>query len=886
MSYKFSPYLRAIVITTGIISASVGIIVILGWLFNVPFLKSLNPDYISMKPNTALSFIFIGISIIILHNIKHSIILRNFARTLLIIVLFISAITLSEYIFKWNAGIDELLFLEGPGTTATIYPGRMAVNTVICFILLSISLLITDTRFKWCDIISQLLAITTGLISVLPQLGYAYNEADLFTFAYRTPMALHTAVTLLTISIGIFFLRPAAGILKVLGTDGLGGFLARRLFPVIIIIPIVFIWFRLAIKAGGYNLKSIDLELISLLYIILFVATLWKIIGSLNSLDLKRRESETQLLIAKEEAEQNKNKLEAIFNSVSDGVAVADMNGTFFLVNPAQARINGFATIDEMEKNLSYFIEVYELSFPDGQSVPVDQWPISMVLRGESVSDYILNGRRRDTGQEWVFSFNGEPVLDEYGKQILAVIITRDITAHKRIADNEILAHEILDQLNKNEESEIMINKVIQAIKNKTGFEAVAIRLQEGEDFPYYKTTGFSEEFVEAERYLCCYDKEGKIIRNTKGDPLLDCMCGNILCGRVDSTKSFFTEGGSFRSNNTTQLLATTSPEDRLARTRNRCNSAGYESVALIPIKSGNNIIGLLQLNDHRKNIFNEEIIPFFEGLGTNIGIALMRNKAENELRQLNEELEHRVNERTQQLNDSNKELESFAYSVSHDLRAPLRHIIGFSEKLGSALKDSGNSEVDRITGIIKKSASKMSLLIDELLAYSRFGRTNLIMDMVSLQKVVSEVIKEAQDIIQNRNIEWKIGTLPDVNADKTLMHLVLQNLINNAIKFTAKKEKTIIEILCDETDKKDYKFFIKDNGAGFNMEYVNKLFGVFQRLHTSEEFEGTGIGLATVRRIIKRHGGTVWAEGKENEGATFCFTLPKGKVGKTNVKK
>jgi PAS domain S-box-containing protein len=633
MNYRLSPYLKAIVVTTGIFSALAGIFVILGWIYNVPFLKSLNPGYISMKPNTALCFIFIGIPLLILSKIKISQILKNIARILLIIVLLFSAVTIFEYMFVWNAGIDELLMKEGPGTTATIYPGRMAESTAFCFILLSLALLVTDNRFSRDNLIAQLIALTTGLICILPQLGYAYKEPELFTFISPTPMALNTSITIFIISIGVFFMRPSSGLLKVLSSDGIGGIFARRLFPVIIVLPILFIWVRLAIETSRYELKTIDFGIISILYIGLFLAVQWKTIKSLNNLDLIRRKSEKQLLIAKEETEQNKSKLEAIFNSVSEGIAVADMNGFFFLLNPAQARISGYSSVDEMKKNNSYFLSVYELSYQEGRPVPVDEWPISKVLRGESVSDYILKRRRHDTGQEWVFSFSGEPVMDEKGKQILAVLITRDITENKRRADNENLAHQILNLLNDNEDSEIMITKVIQAIKDKTGIEAVALRLKQGEDFPYFKTQGFSKDFVETERYICTYDEKGNIERKDNGAPVLECMCGNILCGRIDSTKPFFSRGGSFMSNNTTHFLATTTPEERLTSMRNRCNSSGYESVALIPIRSATNIIGLLQLNDHRLNVFNEETVPFFEGLGKNIGIAIMRKKAEADLK-------------------------------------------------------------------------------------------------------------------------------------------------------------------------------------------------------------------------------------------------------------
>ena len=165
----------------------------------------------------------------------------------------------------------------------------------------------------------------------------------------------------------------------------------------------------------------------------------------------------------------------------------------------------------------------------------------------------------------------------------------------------------------------------------------MGIRLQKGDDFPYYETNGFSEDFVLAESSLCALDEEGKIIRDGQGNPVLECMCGNILCGRTNPALPFFTEGGSFWTNSTTDLLASTAEEDRQARTRNRCNGEDYESVTLIPLRSGDNIIGLLQLNDRRRNQFTPEMISFFEGIGASIGVTLYRKQVEEALRESEE---------------------------------------------------------------------------------------------------------------------------------------------------------------------------------------------------------------------------------------------------------
>ncbi len=209
--------------------------------------------------------------------------------------------------------------------------------------------------------------------------------------------------------------------------------------------------------------------------------------------------------------------------------------------------------------------------------------------------------------------------------------VAHDITARKKAERRHEFATEILEVLNSHSTDMDLVKAILLKIQDYSGMEAVGIRLREGEDFPYYRTSGFSEEFVEAERYLCKRDSRGGLINDLSGSPVLECMCGNILRRRTDPSKPYFTEGGSFWSNNTSQLLVTTTEEDRMARTRNRCNSDGYESVALIPLLSGSEIIGLLQLNDHKIGRFTIKDIEFYEEIGASIGVALKRVKAEEE---------------------------------------------------------------------------------------------------------------------------------------------------------------------------------------------------------------------------------------------------------------
>jgi len=252
------------------------------------------------------------------------------------------------------------------------------------------------------------------------------------------------------------------------------------------------------------------------------------------------------------------------------------------------------------------------------------------------------------------------------------------------------------------------------------------------------------------------------------------------------------------------------------------------------------------------------------------------RQHADAELRRLNDELERRVAERTTQLEAANKELEAFSYSVSHDLRAPLRAVVGFSKLL---VEDHGahiDEEAHRKLDVIQSEAQRMGVLIDDLLAFSRLGRKALTvgeLDMTSLAKSTYEGLNGQQR--RGQRAELRLAALPRARGDRALLAQVWANLLSNALKFSSKREQPLIEVNA-VSDEKEHIFFVRDNGAGFDPRYQAKLFGVFQRLHSSSEFPGTGVGLALVQRIVTRHGGRVWADSKPGEGATFYFTLPR----------
>jgi light-regulated signal transduction histidine kinase (bacteriophytochrome) len=254
--------------------------------------------------------------------------------------------------------------------------------------------------------------------------------------------------------------------------------------------------------------------------------------------------------------------------------------------------------------------------------------------------------------------------------------------------------------------------------------------------------------------------------------------------------------------------------------------------------------------------------------------------RAKDEIEALNADLEARA----EQLETANKELEAFSYSVSHDLRAPLRHIDGYAARLVKMEGEKLGEKSRRYLQTISDAAKEMGQLIDDLLLFSRMGRMELQQGVVELNELTAGVIKNLEAETPSRKIRWTSGKLPAIAGDGAMLKQVMINLLSNAVKYTRPREIAEIEVGCTSQTEKEVVLFVKDNGVGFEMEYVNKLFGVFQRLHRVSEFEGTGVGLANVRRIVQRHGGRTWAEGQVDRGATFYFSLPKKTKAETNL--
>jgi two-component system CheB/CheR fusion protein len=523
-----------------------------------------------------------------------------------------------------------------------------------------------------------------------------------------------------------------------------------------------------------------------------------------ETLEQRVAERTAELTDSRQQLERHLTQLKTIFDSLSEGLVVADLEGNLFHWNPAAVAMHGFASMEEAVRRLPEFADTFELSTPEKGILPVEQWPLARILRGETLNDWEVHIRRHSADWQRIFSYGGKLALDKEGKPLLAVITVADITDRKR-AEAGLRASE--ERLKRAQEIAHLGSWELDLVNNVLSWSDEVYRL-------------FG---LEPQEFDATYSA------------FLDAIHPDDKAA-VDSAYS-----GSIREGKDTYEI-----EHRVVR------------------KSTGEIRHVHEKCEH----FRDESGRIIRSVGMVHDIT-ERKKAEAEVLKLSEDMAARNVE----LEAVNRELESFIYSISHDLRAPLRTMSGFSrivvEDYAERLDEQGKDFLHRIM----RASEKMTGLIDDLLHLSKISRQEMGRSKVDMSKIASSVVAELHEREPGRPVEADIRKDLVAFADPRVMEIVLSNLLGNAWKFTSKTEHPRIEFGTMEQNKKSI-FFVRDNGAGFSPECAGKMFLPFHRLHSDDEFEGTGIGLTIVERIIHRHGGRVWADGEVGKGATVYFTL------------
>ena len=581
--------------------------------------------------------------------------------------------------------------------------------------------------------------------------------------------------------------------------------------------------------------------------------------------DITRRKEAVEALRQSELLERE-NRFRNLFVQHSAVMLILDAEtGRIVDANKAAVRFYGWS-LDELR----------QMSILEINTLPSDtlQNFLKKVAESEG-SRFEFRHRRADGSIRWVEVFSNG--LESKGNTFL-VSIVHDITERKQIEYEREATIEFLRFTNDSRGTEELIHAATAFIQKLSACEAVGIRLKEKDDYPYYETRGFSEEFVLAETKLCARDEAGRSICDSAGNPVLECMCGNVICGRFDPSKPFFTAHGSFWSNSTTDLLASTSAEDRQSRTRNRCNGEGYESVALIPLQLGKERLGLIQLNDRSKGRFNLETIALLDRLSNYLAVALAKFRAEEKLQAFKEDLEMIVEKQTDELLETQKQylhaeklsaIGKLSASIAHEVNNPLQGIMTILKGLEkyAILKEEDRELLELAIGESKRIRD----LIQSLQDFNRpsSGRK----EVMDIHKSIDSMLLLCKKDFARRRINLVCNyaeQLPQILAVKDQIKQVLINLLTNAAE--ACQPGGVITISTWLEDKW-VAIAIKDTGIGIASDRLDQIFQPFYS--TKAEVKGTGLGLSISHGIIQKHHGKIRVESKLGEGSTFTILLP-----------
>jgi hypothetical protein len=862
------------------------------------------------------------------------------------IVLVVATLTLAQYIFAVDLGIDEIIMQDSTALIGTSAPGRMAASTALFFMVSGFIILLNlYGKIR----IAQILSIFLLLASFLPLLGYVISLPELYGPYRSTEMAAHTTLGFLLISLSGLCFSPGKGIVAIFTEHSIGGHLARRIVPLALIIPVFLVVFGLGLERMEILNPDRDILIIAGVLILVFLGLAWGTLHAINALDAQQKEialesaewqellhyvvqndpnaiavhdkdlryifasdryrndyrlgdiniigrhhydvfpdipdkwrdihqralngeilkSEddsfvrqdgsvehtrwecrpwykkdgsiggiilyTEVITERKKVEtrlrETGRRLALVLDHAGDGIFAVDREGRTILINKAALEMLGY---EESELLGQVMHRIHHHTQTDGNPYPPEACPIYQAFRKGEIHTRRDEVFWRKDGSYFPVEYISTPIVEE-GMVTGAVVSFSDITDSqkagqeiKRLNKQLLLLVEAIKNLSMSLSREEIQKTVASAARKLANADGATFVLRDGE--------------------YCHYLEEDTITPLWKGNRyrMDECISGWVMM------------------NNIPVVIPDISLDERIPQAL--YSPTFVKSLAVFPVnaKQQSAAVGTYWAAAYQPNDEEQRIL---RTLADAAGIAL-------ENMELLSDLEKRVEERTRSLEMANNELEAFSYSVSHDLRAPLRGVSGFTamllEKHGDRLDDEGL----RICRVIKDSAQRMGQLIDDLLSFSRLARREIQKLPIDMNSLVNSIYHELAKPAGGARVNFTLELLENSQGDPSLLRQVWANLISNALKFSAKREKPEITVSCNrEPGRVIYR--IQDNGAGFDMKYKDKIFGVFQRLHGVQEFDGTGVGLAIVQRIIHRHGGEAGAEGEVDRGATFWFSLP-----------
>lgn len=939
-----------------------GILVLIEWSSNIQLLKSILANFATIKPITALSFIFLGIALWLQSaQIAINPIIKTITIACCIFPLVIGFSTLIEYFFDINFFLNEIVFFKLTSTETTANPGPLPHTTAIVIFIYGAAMWLLQQNPKKNIIKIQLIGILGMFIGLVAIVGYIFDVPPLYSLIISS-ISLPTSMLIMLFGFGIISSKPNLGLMAVITEENYGGVLARRILPLIIVLTYLIGWIVLKGQIAGWYKTEVSMIIFATSETFIIITIAWWNFKNLNKIDRARLKNE-----------KDASHFTAIIESSEDAIISKDMQGFITSWNVGAEKIFGYKAEEMIGQSITRLIP---LDHQNEEFVIINQ-----ISHGQQVNSFDTV-RLHKNGERLDLSITISPIRDQNNNIVGASKVARDISVRKltetTLKESEEQFRTMADAMLHlawiaNSDGFIywynerwyeftgttfedmqgwgwqsvhhpeMLTGVIEIWKHSIEigqpFEmefplrsadgsyhwfltrAIPFKNAEGILVKWFGTnTDINENRQSAEEIKRLNaELELRVIERTTQletinlelrqnraelNSLFESLPGLYLVLAVDMKIAFVSDA---------YLTATminrdsivgcylfdiflNNPDEpdanwvaNLRASINRVLEKGLPDVMAIQkydIRRPDGIFETHYWSPINSPVFgvNRDIKYIVHRVEKVTDFVLKKTKSDINTDQLNtkvQQMEAEVFQSTQkleatnhQLEFANKELEAFSYSVSHDLRAPLRHINGFINLLEKRVGNTLDQKSLNYFKTISEASQLMSHLIDDLLSFSRMTRIDMLTKEVNMQILSEETVQSLKSSMGSRNINFKINNLPNVYGDQSMLHQVLVNLISNAIKFTKLAVVAEIEIGA-ETNKNEIIFFVRDNGVGFDLQFVGKLFGVFQRLHLAEDFEGTGIGLAIVRRVIERHGGKTWAKGVLNEGAIFYFSLP-----------
>jgi len=904
---------------------------LVGWMTGAHTLTSVIPGAAQMKSNTAACILFCGSALLIL-TFKTDVRFEGLARAMAACVAAVGAATLCEYLFDWQLGIDELLVKDNVGTFS-VFHGRMSPFSACAFIILGFAVSALHIR-----VLDRAAHVAAGLglaIGLVTLLGYFWNAGDLTTDRWLPPVAINTAVCFTAIAAGVLLAGGRPGRHSGHGRIRLSGVEIRILAGFVVAISAL-------VLGGSFTYRTGEQLAISMQWITHTQevrTTLADIFGSLAGANVAvgdylatgelSRLEEYERLVAGERTNlanlaglvadnppqrDNALRLGALVETelnVLDETLIALRTYGVPAARAVLTRARGANTISHVRAETAQMddIEKQLMRSREAGAAKVSLTTLTSLLLTLAAAIGLFIAFFRDIHREMLARRGAEQALrdsDNYNRGIIesspdcvsvlttGAHITQMTTQGLKLMDFDdfsAVASRDWCSLWSPADQDAARKAVAAARGGGAGHFSGVTTQRDGRQKwwdvivkPIVSSTGEPERLLAVARDISDVKRSENnlVAANRFLDLLIESL--PVMVVVTDAKTSRFV-----RMNRMSEQMFGLSPGQMVGKTAydllqpeeadltHKTDREAITTGELVDITERNisTSSGLKVMNTKKVPLYDESgEAQYVVAISTDITASKL---AEQAIRELNAQLEAKA----VQLLSTNKELESFSYSVSHDLRAPLRAIDGFAEMIQEDYAGKLDDEARRYLTVIRDNSKRMGSLIDDLLEFSRLGRQAVTKVEVNVELLVREVVDEvlhAESLCAKGKPAPRVdvGPLPDIYGDRTLLRQVWINLIGNAVKYSSKAQQPHIQI-GGSVGAEENQYFVRDNGVGFNMAYVEKLFGVFQRLHRNDEFDGTGVGLAIVQRVVQRHGGRVWAQGKIDDGAVFSFALPRG---------